>query len=171
MAEMPLEIERKYLIRRPAETLLRSLPEADPTAITQTYLKADDSGMVRRVRKRGSEEKGWQFTYTCKQVIGFGKRIELEDEISEAQYQALLDESEPTMHPIAKVRWTFRYEGQFFELDVYELSDTLATLEIELPDIDTPVKFPPMLELIEDVTGKRGYSNFAMSLNNGFPET
>lgn len=170
MSDMPLEIERKYLIRRPDDALLYSLPEADPTEITQTYLKADDSGMMRRVRKRGSSEKGWQYTYTRKRDAGFGKHIELEDEISEGRYCELLAESEPTMHPIAKVRWTFRYEGQFFELDVYELSETLATLEIELPDIDTPVKLPPMLELIEDVTGKRGYSNFALSLNYAFPE-
>ena len=79
---MPFEIERKYLIRRPSETLLRSLPQADPTEITQTYLQADGSGMMRRVRKRGSDAKGWQYTYTRKQNAGFGKRIELEDEIT-----------------------------------------------------------------------------------------
>ena len=169
MTDQPLEIERKYLIRRPAEALLRSLPEAEVTEITQTYLQADDSGMMRRVRKRGSDAKGWQYTYTRKQTIGFGKRIELEDEITEAQYQALLQEAEPTMHPIRKCRWCFRYENQFFELDVYEMSETLATLEIELPDIDTPVTLPPQIDILSDVKGDKRYSNFALSKANAFP--
>lgn len=169
MADLPLEIERKYLIRRPAQELLRTLPQADVTEITQTYLQADDSGMMRRVRRRGSDAKGWQYTYTRKQHAGFGKRIELEDEITEAQYLALLEEAEPTMQQVHKARWTFVYEGQLFELDVYAFSETLATLEIELPDIDTPVTLPPEIELLADVTGDGRFSNFALSKALAFP--
>ncbi len=168
MSDMPLEIERKYLIRRPSEECLTSLPEADPTEITQTYLTSDGKE-VRRVRKRGSAEKGWQYTCTQKKTIGFGKRIELEDEITESQYQALLQEADPNLHTIRKVRWTFRFEGQFFELDVYDFSEDTATLEIELGDIDTPVTLPDGIELMEDVTGKRGYSNYALAMHLAFP--
>lgn len=166
----PIEIERKYLIRRPDAKTLLALPDADATEITQTYLKPDDSGMMRRVRKRGSAECGWQYTYTRKQAVGFGERIELEDEITEAQYHALLQEKDPEMHPIAKVRWCFTHREQLFELDVYAFSDTLATLEIELPDIHTPVNLPDHVEILEDVTGKSGYSNFALSKTLAFPE-
>ena len=170
MSGTPFEIERKYLIRRPSEMLLRSLPQADPTEITQTYLKADGSGMMRRVRKRGSEQKGWQYTYTRKQHVDFGKRIELEDEITEEQYLALLGEAEPSMQTVHKVRWCFVYEKQLFELDVYAFSDTLATLEIELPDIDTPVRLHPEIEILADVTGDGRFSNFALSKTLAFPE-
>ena len=145
---MPFEIERKYLIR----------------------LQADESGMMRRVRKRGSDVKGWQYTYTRKQNAGFGKRIELEDEITEAQYLALLEEAEPSMQTVHKVRWCFLYEKQFFELDVYAFSDVLATLEIELPDIDTPVTLPPEIELLADVTGDGRFSNSALSKTLTFPK-
>ena len=170
MIDQPLEIERKYLIVRPSEALLRSLPEADPTEITQTYLQADASDMMRRVRKRGSAEKGWQYTFTRKKTIGFGKRIEVEDAIREAQYQELLKEADPAMHPIRKVRWCFRYKGQLFELDVYAFSETLATLEIELPDINAPVQLPGTIQILADVTGKSGYSNYALAKSLTFPE-
>jgi len=169
MSDMPLEIERKYLIRRPSEDVLRSLPEADATEITQTYLTRKQPDFLRRIRKRGSAEKGWQYTCTQKKTIGFGKRIELEDEISETEYEALLQEAEPKMHTIRKVRWTFRHEGQFFELDVYDFSEDTATLEIELPDINTPVTLPPGIDILGDVTGKRGYSNYELSLKLAFP--
>ena len=51
---MPFEIERKYLIHRPSETLLRSLPQADPTEITQTYLQADESASRMRASASAS---------------------------------------------------------------------------------------------------------------------
>ena len=167
---MPLEIERKYLIRRPAAQVLAALPEVRADEITQTYLTFQEDGFSRRVRRRGTPEQGWSYTYTRKQTIGFGERIELEDEISEAAYQTLLQEADPAMHPIRKVRYVFTYLGQFFELDVYAFSETLATLEIELPSIDTPVTLPEQIEILEDVTGKPGYSNFELSKTLTFPE-
>lgn len=169
MSGQPLEIERKYLIEKPDASLIAGFEKADPTEITQTYLRFDDSGMMRRVRKRGSETRGWQYTYTRKKTVGFGERIEIEDEIPEARYQELLQEAEPSMQTVHKTRWCFLYEQQLFELDVYAFSEVLATLEIELPSIDTPVVLPPQLHVIADVTGKPGYSNFALSKHGNFP--
>ena len=74
------------------------------------------------------------------------------------------------MQTVHKVRWCFLYEKQFFELDVYAFSDVLATLEIELPDIDTPVTLPPEIELLADVTGDGRFSNFALSKTLAFPK-
>ena len=168
--KMPLEIERKYLIRRPDAATLTALPEVRADEITQTYLTMGEDGFSRRVRKRGTPERGWQYTYTRKRTVGFGERIELEDEITEAQYQALLQEAEPSMHTISKVRYVFRHLGQVFELDVYDFSETTATLEIELPSIDTPVTLPEQIEILRDVTGEPGFSNFALSKKLAFPE-
>ena len=53
-------------------------------------------------------------------------------------------------------------------VDVSVTKDT-ATLEIELGDIDTPVTLPDGIELMEDVTGKRGYSNYALAMHLAFP--
>ena len=168
--KMPLEIERKYLIRRPDAATLTALPEVRADEITQTYLTMGEDGFSRRVRKRGTAERGWQYTYTRKRTVGFGERIELEDEITEAQYQALLQEAEPSMHTIRKVRYVFRHIGQVFELDVYDFSETTATLEIELPSIDTPVTLPEQIEILRDVTGEPGFSNFSLSKKLAFPE-
>lgn len=167
--QMPREIERKYLIRRPDAAVIASLPGVQSTEITQTYLRMQEEGFGRRVRKRGTLESGWEYTYTRKKQIGFGERIELEDTVSEEAYLMLLQEAEPSMQPIRKVRHVFNYLGQVFELDVYACSAELATLEIELPDIRTPVTLPPEIAVIEDVTGKPGYSNFALARQGGFP--
>ena len=129
----------------------------------------EEDGFGRRVRRRGSEERGWQYTYTRKKHVGFGKRIELEDEITQAQYETLLQEADPDFHPVQKVRWCFREQGQLFELDIYAFSKELATLEIELPDIATPVQLPDCLHVLADVTDTPGYSNLALARNLRFP--
>ena len=163
MSNDNFEIERKYLIERPAAELLASLPESDVTDIVQIYLKDNGSGMYRRIRKRGTAERGYRYYLTEKKDIGFGKRIELEREIAEEEYSGLLPEADPDRIPIVKQRCTFVYDGQFFELDVYEMCSRWATLEIELDDINEEVRLPETLKIIRDVTGDRRFGNMSLS--------
>lgn len=164
-----LEIERKFLISYPEQTILDQLPDASATEITQSYLKPDDSGFGRRVRKRVFPDHV-EYTYTRKKKIAFGERIELEDQITEATYQALLLEADPAHRTISKIRYAIPYQGQILELDLYQFSRDLATLEIELPDINQPVRIPDWVHVLEDVTDQPGYSNFSLSLTLAFPQ-
>ena len=169
MKELPKEIERKYLIKKPVLEELKAIPECQATEITQTYLKEDGTGVGRRIRKRGSAGN-WEYTYTRKKKIGFGERIELEDKIPESQYLELLKEAAPEQKSIQKVRCCIPYEKQILEIDIYEFSERYATVEVELPAIETTVILPDWLEVIADVTDKQGYSNFSLSWNLKFPE-
>ena len=169
MNKLPKEIERKYLIEKPELKFLESLPDCRTTEIIQTYLKEDGTGFGRRVRKRGCAGN-WEYTYTRKKKIGFGERIELEDVISEVQYMELLKEANPRQRSIHKIRCCIPYENQILEIDIYEFSRKYATLEIELPEIDKPVKLPNWLNIIYEVTDKSGYSNFSLSYSFRFPE-
>ena len=162
--ELPHEIERKYLIRRPSETELAAIEGLDRTDIVQTYLAVPESGVCRRVRMRGSDEKGWTYTYTEKTDVSFGDRIEIEREITRVEYERLIVENPPDRQPVIKTRCVFVYDGQTFELDLYEFSSDYATLEIELSSIDDEVRLPPFIDLIRDVTGERGYSNSQLAV-------
>ncbi len=166
---LPKEIERKYLIAMPDRVKLQLIPHCSVTQIEQTYL-TDEDGMCRRVRKRGNPQDGWQYTLTKKQHVGFGERIELEKEISPEQYRAYLKEAAPGKQTVSKVRYAFPFRKQVLELDVYAFSDTLATLEIELEHIDTPVILPSFISVIADVTDDERYSNYALSVKLAFPE-
>ncbi len=167
---MPMEIERKYLIAYPDMVKLALIPRCAATQIEQTYLTDDGCGMCRRIRKRGTPQQGWQYTLTKKKTVGFGERIELEEELSPEQYHALLQEAAPDKQTVRKVRYCFPFRKQVFELDVYAFSNRFATLEIELPSIDTPVLLPSFVQVIEDVTGDERYSNYALSEALAFPE-
>ncbi len=164
----PREIERKFLIARPDASFLHTLPGCQATEITQTYLIQKDTGFGRRIRKRGAPGN-WNYTYTQKKKISFGERIELEHEISEIEYTALLKEADPHCHQIHKTRFCIPYQNQLLEIDLYAFSQEFATLEIELPSITTPVMLPDWLNIIEDVTDQKGYSNFALSIRLSFP--
>ncbi|MBE6851532.1 MAG: hypothetical protein E7504_07380 [Ruminococcus sp.] len=167
-SDIPREIERKYLIAMPDRVKLSLIPDCKATQIEQTYL-TDEDGMSRRVRKRGNAQQGYSFVLTKKKHVGFGERIEIEEEITPEQYHALLKESHPDKQTVRKVRYCFTFRKQLFELDVYEFSDTLATLEIELPSIDTPVILPSFVQVIRDVTDDERFSNYAISENLQFP--
>lgn len=163
---MPMEIERKYLIRRPAPACLADLGER--TEIVQTYLMGTE-GFSARVRKRGTKALGYTYTHTRKRTVSPGERVELEREISPEEYEQLLLTADPDRRTVEKERYCFTYAGQLFELDVYPWDDSLAVLEIELPSLDTPVRLPDFLEVLEDVTEKPGYTNYALSKNLCFP--
>ncbi|MDE6730037.1 MAG: hypothetical protein K2J71_04600 [Oscillospiraceae bacterium] len=163
-----LEIERKYLIAYPDASALNQIPDFTATAITQIYLMPDDSGFGRRVRERVFSDH-IEYTYTRKKKIAFGERIELEDQISQKQYQQLCKEADPDHHIISKIRYAIPYRNQILELDLYSFSRELATLEIELPDIHAPVQIPDWIQILADVTDQPGYSNFSLSMTLAFP--
>ena len=79
------EIEHKYLIAMPDESLLA---EGDRSSIVQTYLLGEE-GTTERVRARSYAERT-EYTHTTKVKISPVRRIELEEIIGQAEYEALL---------------------------------------------------------------------------------
>ncbi|MCD7741819.1 MAG: hypothetical protein LUI06_06410 [Ruminococcus sp.] len=163
-SDLPREIERKYLLLMPSDEAIEELKPISRDEIIQTYLLTDASGAVRR----GTPSDGYRYYYTEKTDVAFGERIEIEREITANEYKDLLGQADKSRLPIEKQRICFDYLGQFFELDLYSFSDKYATLEIELDDINRTVTLPDCLNVVEDVTGDKRFSNFALSLNQNF---
>lgn len=154
------EIERKFLIRYPdCEWLFAN---SDVTEITQTYLLRPDPSRSARVRKRG-RDGNYVYTHTVKQRISDMRRIEIEREISEEEYEELLKQADPKRNVIHKLRCCLPFRGQMFELDLFPFWTDRAILEIELKEESQPVEFPPELEILREVTGDRRYTNSSMA--------
>ncbi len=160
MRDIHFEIERKYLIRMPDPAWLAA--NAEGTEITQTYLLARP-GTTERVRKRG-RDGNYAYTHTTKTRLSDLRRIEDEEEISEDGYRCLLQRADPARNVIRKTRWCFVYEGQHFELDVFPFWNDRAFLEIEITDESQPVRLPPWLRLVREVSDDPHYTNAALSL-------
>lgn len=157
----PLEIERKYLIRMPDRNWLEQLPNCRKVEIIQTYLLSR-SGEELRVRQRG-ENGSFVYYKTYKRRVSDTTRIEVEEQLSQGEYLALLLEADPNKRPIRKTRYLLTYDNQYFEIDVYPFWKEQAVLEIELTDENEQVRLPKELELIREVTGERAFENAVLA--------
>ena len=158
---IPLEIERKYLIRLPDEGKLDSLALGRDW-IEQTYLLAE-AGTTERVRSRRSPGGTPVYTHTVKKRRSAVTREELESEIGQAEYEALLRRADPTLRVICKTRWRIPYEGHILEVDRFPFWADRAILEVELGSEAEPVSLPDWAGLIREVTEDEAYTNRAMA--------
>ncbi|MCF0228178.1 MAG: hypothetical protein HUJ76_00615 [Parasporobacterium sp.] len=165
----PLEIERKYLIRKPSDREIADLDCRSITEITQVYLTETKEGVSRRIRKRGNDREGYLYYYTEKEHISSSVRIERESIIPEEEFASLMEEADPKRHPIMKTRYCFMFEDRMYEMDIFPFSEEYAFLEIELEDPeDIPKKLPP-LDIIRDVTEEKKFTNKAIARTGRMP--
>lgn len=153
----PLEIERKFLISRPKPDLLEQLPFCRKIPLAQAYLNTPEEGRFR-VRKRGSDENAL-YIKTVKHKISDLRRIEIETPITAEAYAAYLNNRACVEGIIAKDRYCFVWQSQYFELDIYPFWADRATLELELTDEREPYTLPDFLTVIRDVSSEKQYRN------------
>lgn len=158
---MNTEIERKFLIEMPDEGRLSELGGAVRSEIIQTYLISTD-GSVERVRRRDYGDHVVYY-HTRKKRISALSAFEDESEITETEYDLLLERADKSKKPIVKTRWAIPFCGHVAEIDVYPFWKHQAVLEIEQEDEQIEIPFPPYLSLIREVTGDHAYSNNRLS--------
>jgi len=158
---VPVETERKYLIRYPDTNMLAALPGARVLRLCQTYLLSPgDVGVrVRRVEEAGTV----RYIRTEKRRISTLSAYETETELTEAQYLDALREADPDRRPVEKIRYVIPHGELFCEVDVYPFWEDRAILEIELPGEDTAVTLPPYLTVIREVSSDGRYKNRALA--------
>lgn len=136
--------------------------------IEQTYLEPfNTSGVASRVRKSVIDGQT-KYTHTTKRRISMGVYEELESDISVTDYEKLLQEAGPSARTIKKTRRVFVWNGQMFELDLFDVPlESLAVLELEFATQDafeqTAVDLPTFLPVLIEVTDNPAYTNAALS--------
>ena len=156
----PLEIERKYLIRFPDLPGLLATYDCSRLEITQVYLRG-------KVRIRETIENGRAVYHrTEKRDISNVTRIEKEQEITAEEYRRLLEDADPTRHPIRKTRFRLPYASHCLEIDVYPFWSDVAIMEVELSSEDEAVSFPPEISIIREVTDEPQFCNSSLACND-----
>ena len=164
--DLPLEIERKFLVAMPEESELWK-HAVRCIGITQTYLLGTREGASRRIRR--SEEEGTvTYTSTEKTRIDMLQRIEIERELSEEEYRELQKQADPERQILHKTRWCVPVGDLVAEIDVFEGFSQYAYCEVELPTPQTPYELPEFLNVIREVTEDKRFTNAAIS-RDGFP--
>lgn len=154
----PYEIERKFLILRPDLLNLGTLCRIKE--ISQTYLTASEGS----IRVRRTEEKG-KVTYieSCKRNVTALRRIEIERELTEEEYERRLAARDPRRQTIRKTRYCLSYAGHVFEIDVYPFWNRQAVMEVELKSETEKFTLPPFIKVLREVSEDPAYSNHSLA--------
>jgi len=156
----PIVEERKYIVK-----VIGEVPDCIESEITQTYLVADP-GCEIRLRRRGWNGK-FVNVHTTKKTISGKEEIVTERQVSNSLYESLLQQADPYRKTIHKLRKSFIWKGQFFELDKYlKPAGDLTILETKGIAQHEDVRFPPFIKVIEDITGNKEYYNYNLALRN-----
>lgn len=166
MKKGAVEIERKFIVKKPSPELIGELPDYSRSEITQIYISSPP-GVTHRVRKRVYPDR-CEYTETQKIRIDDKSAIEDENEIDCERFNLLSKSIKEGTRPIVKERYTFRCGAQLFELDIYPEWKESCILEAEIPERSCEVQIPSFIKVVREVTGYREYSNAAMSIS--FPE-
>lgn len=158
---IPLEIERKFLIKKPDLEYLEHHENCKKVNIIQTYLVSDEDDEVR-VRQRGINGS-YIYTLTTKRRISPVKRVEFEERISEKEYLNYLNKADTNLKQIRKDRYCLLKNGRYFEIDVYPFAKDRAIMEIELASENEEINVPEFLEVIREVTDDKAFSNYSLA--------
>ena len=150
---MPKEIERKFLVRK---DLWYALPKPEGELIRQGYLLSGPD-LVIRIRIRGNTA-----TLTLKGSTHKATRDEYEYAIPLDQALEIFDLY--TRNRIDKMRYTFEFRGNIWEVDeFFGENEGLIIAEIELRDENDTFAHPSWLG--EEVTGDARYYNSSLAEN------
>jgi CYTH domain-containing protein len=155
----PIVEERKYIVE-----VNGAFPEDSiQSEITQTYLQAEPGAEIR-LRRRGWGQKQ-VYVHTTKKKTSDNEELVTERQINLSLYEMMLSLADPNRHTIRKQRNSFIWKGQYFEVDTYkEALDGLVILETKGIAEGEPVKFPPFLHVIKEITGDEHYYNYNLAL-------
>ncbi len=157
----PCETERKFLIEYPDINELENNPLCDSVEITQTYILEEGADECR-VRKRGKNGE-YIYSKTSKTKVSDIIRKEIEDRISEEEYNSLLSKADPERKELRKTRYCLVSGSQYFEIDIYPFRNDIAIMEIELASENDEVIFPEGIRIIKEVTGDDEYKNSSLA--------
>jgi CYTH domain-containing protein/thymidylate kinase len=154
-----IEEERKYIV-----TVTGDIPaDSIESDITQTYLVGEPGAEIRLRRREWAGK--FVNVHTTKMRISPTEELVTERQISNNLYQSMMQQADPYRQTIHKLRKSFIWKGQYFELDFYqEPHQGLVILETKGIRRHEDVKFPPFLKVVEDITGNTKYYNHNLAL-------
>lgn len=133
--------------------------------ILQTYL-ASDVGVEKRLRKICFNDC-ISYVFSVFKVLDDGSKIIVsEKQIDQRLYDSLMEFKDNELDSIKKIRYYFSYEGEYFNLDLFEGNDEVAILEINVGDKDEEVVIPDYISVKEKVSNNELYFNKNIARKN-----
>lgn len=159
---VPVERERKFLVKFNPMNIPQEAVSID---IEQIYLTTGSDQAEIRIRKRG-HDGFYTYFMTEKRDHGPGQRLEVERIIGENEFELMSSMIKPDTCPVNKTRHCIIWTNLYLELDVFKNSNTstdpsseIGMLEIELTNLEHELQIPEWIEIIQEVTEDKEYTN------------
>lgn len=166
--EKPVEIFKKYLVEMDDDIRARMLElGASKTHIVQHYLKSQP-GMERRIRTKEEKDGQKACYYSEATMLTPNTRIKKDRIISTGRYIDYSLEIDPNLHPIDKMRYSFKYGDTFYKLDVFSFDHTKALLSVQVANEDDDIPVPDFFTVIKDVSEVVNYKNYYLAKTQKF---
>lgn len=155
MSELPVEIERKYLLR----ALPRLPAPSDVLEIDQGYIPGEV--LVERLRRQTSRDGTTRYFRTMKLGSGVA-RTEIEEETDRRVFEHLWVLTAGAR--LRKRRYLVPDAGETWEVDEF-LDRPLVLAELELDHVAQRVEIPSWLTpvLVREVTEEKEYTNRSLA--------
>lgn len=162
--EVPVEIERKFLLAAAPDWSHPVLAAGRETHFEQVYLIVSDAH-EERVRRRAEDDKVI-YEHALLDRLDVGKRNIVETYIGSGEYEEFKSRRDPLREIVVKRRTTFPWEGTVFELDaIYRpVSRACHILEVQIDHEGQEFALPDFLEIDREVTGDSAYANADIAL-------
>ena len=153
----PMDQKHKYLIALPDVNRLVLRYGALPFDMIQHYLVITNPGIERRIRKQKNGADSLYF-YTEKHRAEDGSAWSTERPISLKDYRKYLQEADPELQPVHKVKYRFYEKGQRFEIDIYPFSGEKAVMFVYTEEQKELIP-PEEIQILREVTAELAYKN------------
>lgn len=125
--------------------------------IEQTYLQSDKN-VEKRIRKILFNDC-ISYVFSVFKVQNDGSKVIVsEKQIDEKLYNSLLEFKDDNYDTIRKIRYYFTYKGEYFNLDVFENSNDVGILEINI-GLNEEIFIPDYVSVLEKVSTNEMYFN------------
>jgi len=145
--------------------------------VVHHYLHSSQKEYQTRLRKRVRNGRA-TFTFTVRKPEIQGQIVELKQPISQRDYTNLLAHRDDNHLPVFKIRRSFLYENQQYQLDIYRAPchsrcQGLVLLETFTPASDEELiaSLPPFLKVKKNTTGDPAFSMYNLSLRSDWTDS
>ncbi|KNE61359.1 hypothetical protein AMAG_06188 [Allomyces macrogynus ATCC 38327] len=175
--------KHKFLVRNFDPDAAFPVPFRDFNVEHRYLVNLHDDGVQVRMRKRFDESGTCNYTLTTRQAPLAGQRVEERRALIAREYEALKHQTDPSRHPIEKVRRCFLWDNHYYQLDMFLspcpglvlMEAYLAVPEREkgVDEVDGPVvmsvkdMLPPFMEIEREVTDEDEFSMFNLAKKVG----
>lgn len=165
----PLALTRKFLLRKKPtiDEITMHVSTTEVFEVEQTYLLCLRKAERCRIRRRQQGcNVSFQHQLWCTKLderSGEAVTTCMERTLTAREYHMLMKQADPSLSTVTKTLACFTWGNAYWELNSFNGAQHVAILEVETETPDGNLNFPPMMQLLREVTNESSYDSYTVA--------